>query len=49
MWWFIGFIGVYLVLGVLTAAIASETPYSDNGLLWIALLWPLFLYAIFFA
>lgn len=42
-------VGTYLAIGVVvTVVLLSQTPYSDNGWLWLVLLWPLFVYAIFF-
>jgi hypothetical protein len=41
--WLAWMAGGYLVLGILTTVLLSQTPYSDNGMIVIAPLWPLFL------
>lgn len=40
---------IYLVLGVGTTVLLSQTPYADNAWWITTLLWPLFLYALLFA
>ena len=41
-------VGIYLALGAATTWLLSQTPYADNGWIVTTLLWPLFLWALFF-
>jgi len=36
----------YLAIGIFVTWLLSQTPYSDNGWLWMTLLWPLFVWSI---
>lgn len=45
---FLWCVAAYVALGIGTAMLLSQTPYSDNGWLVIIALWPLFLFGLLF-
>lgn len=42
--WILILVAVYFVIGALIATVAMQTPWADNGWLWLCLLWPLVLW-----
>lgn len=48
LYYFIGFVVVYLAVGCVVTALLSESPWSENSWISTTLLWPLYLFVILF-